>query len=189
MTFNHRFWDGRDDVCRENTPYIDSQKKFKGKGKAAEHEPDITSTIGIPDSIGNVVSDNLIDYSSDDFNESSPTIHTLRSRGGFKYGSGFTVAESCSSVSKRRPVASKRSPTPEVFITASESSTSVTARVSEKISKRVITVKTTAKNIWKPLYLQPLYGLVNTTNSLITHTFAFTKYIYLQELAASETFT
>ena len=131
----------------------------------------------------------MIDYSSDDFNESPPAIHTLRSRGGSKYGSEFTVAESSSSVSKRRPVESKRSPTPEVFITASKSSTSVTARDSEKISKRVITVKTTAKNIWKPLYLQPLYDLVNTTNSLITHTFAFTKYIYLQELAASETFT
>ncbi|KAG2196402.1 hypothetical protein INT47_012906 [Mucor saturninus] len=128
---------GRKRRSRKNTPYIDSQKKFKGKGKAAEHEPDITSTIGIPDSIRNVVSDNLIDYSSGDFNESPPAMHTLRSRGGFKYGSEFTAAESSSSVSKRRPVASKRSPTPEVFITASESSTSVTARDSEKISCRI----------------------------------------------------
>jgi hypothetical protein len=31
-----------------------------------------------------------------------------------------------------------------------------------------------------------LYDLVHTTNLLVTHTFAFTKYIYLQELAANE---
>ncbi|KAG0750749.1 hypothetical protein G6F17_013433 [Rhizopus arrhizus] len=58
----------------------------------------------------------------------------------------------------------------------------------KKISKRVMTIKTTVKNIWKPVYLQPLYDLVHTTNLLVTHTFAFTKYIYLQELAANENF-
>ena len=51
-----------------------------------------------------------------------------------------------------------------------------------------MTIKTTVKNIWKPEYLQPLYGLVHATNLLVTHTFAFTKYIYLQELAANENF-
>jgi hypothetical protein len=56
----------------------------------------------------------------------------------------------------------------------------------KKISKRVMTIKTTVKNIWKPVYLQPLYDLVHTTNLLVTHTFAFTKYIYLQELTANE---
>jgi hypothetical protein len=58
----------------------------------------------------------------------------------------------------------------------------------EKISKRVMTIKTTVKNTWKPAYLQLLYGLVHTTNLLVTHTFAFTKHIYLQELAANENF-
>ncbi|KAG1574171.1 hypothetical protein G6F48_013314 [Rhizopus delemar] len=50
----------------------------------------------------------------------------------------------------------------------------------KKISKRVMTIKTTVKNIWKPVYLEPLYDLVHTTNLLVTHKFAFTKYIYLQ---------
>ncbi|KAG1155476.1 hypothetical protein G6F37_008512 [Rhizopus arrhizus] len=45
----------------------------------------------------------------------------------------------------------------------------------KKISKRVMTIKTTAKNIWKPAYLQALHDLVHTTNLLITHTFAFFK--------------
>ncbi|KAG1136521.1 hypothetical protein G6F38_011987 [Rhizopus arrhizus] len=45
----------------------------------------------------------------------------------------------------------------------------------KKISKRVMTIKTTVKNIWKSAYLQPLYDLVHTTNLLVTHTFAFTK--------------
>jgi hypothetical protein len=58
----------------------------------------------------------------------------------------------------------------------------------KKISKRVMAIKTTVKNIWKPAYLQLIYGLVHTTNLLVTHTFAFTKYIYLQELAANENF-
>ncbi|KAG0733147.1 hypothetical protein G6F23_013628 [Rhizopus arrhizus] len=58
----------------------------------------------------------------------------------------------------------------------------------KKISKRVMTIKMTVKNIWKPAYLQALHDLVHTTNLLVTHTFAFTKYIYLQELAANENF-
>jgi hypothetical protein len=33
-----------------------------------------------------------------------------------------------------------------------------------------------------------LYDLVRPTNLLVIHTFAFTKYIYLQELAANENF-
>jgi hypothetical protein len=58
----------------------------------------------------------------------------------------------------------------------------------KEISKRVMTIKTAVKNISKPTYLQPLYDLVHTTNLLVTHTFAFTKYIYLQELTANENF-
>jgi hypothetical protein len=58
--------------------------------------------------------------------------------------------------------------------------------VPKKISKRVMTIKITVKNIWKPAYLQALYDLVHTTNLLVTHIFAFTKYIYLQELAVNE---
>jgi hypothetical protein len=45
----------------------------------------------------------------------------------------------------------------------------------KKISKYVMTIKTTVKNICKPAYLQPLYDLIHTTNLLVTHTFAFTK--------------
>jgi hypothetical protein len=52
-----------------------------------------------------------------------------------------------------------------------------------------MTIKTAVKNIWKPAYLQPLYDLVYTINLLVTHTFAFTKYIHLQELAVNKNFT
>ncbi|CEP15153.1 hypothetical protein [Parasitella parasitica] len=55
-------------------------------------------------------------------------------------------------------------------------------------SKRVITIKTTIKGIWKYDYRQPLYDLVHTTNLLVTHTYAFTKYIFLKELATDENF-
>ncbi|KAI8641463.1 hypothetical protein BD408DRAFT_418078 [Parasitella parasitica] len=37
-------------------------------------------------------------------------------------------------------------------------------------------------------FLQPLYNLVNTTHTVITHTFAFSKYIFLKELSANSNF-
>lgn len=52
----------------------------------------------------------------------------------------------------------------------------------------MITIKTTIKNIWKYDYRQPLYDLVRTTELLITHTYAFTKYIFLRELAMDDDF-
>ncbi|CEP17069.1 hypothetical protein [Parasitella parasitica] len=63
-----------------------------------------------------------------------------------------------------------------------------TSNHSESPSKRVITIKTTIKGIWKYDYRQPLYDLVHTTNLLVTHTYAFTKYIFLKELAIDENF-
>ncbi|KAI8638846.1 hypothetical protein BD408DRAFT_422360 [Parasitella parasitica] len=40
----------------------------------------------------------------------------------------------------------------------------------------------------KPEYLQPLHNLVNTTHAVITHTFAFSKYMFLKELATNSNF-
>ncbi|KAI8641375.1 hypothetical protein BD408DRAFT_418164, partial [Parasitella parasitica] len=37
-------------------------------------------------------------------------------------------------------------------------------------------------------YLQPLHNLVNTTHTVITHTFAFSKYMFLKELATNSNF-
>lgn len=36
--------------------------------------------------------------------------------------------------------------------------------------------------MWNPNYTRALYNLVDTTNSLVTHTFSFSKYIFLREL-------
>ncbi|CAO3698228.1 unnamed protein product [Rhizopus stolonifer] len=49
-------------------------------------------------------------------------------------------------------------------------------------SKRVITIKSTIKNIWNQNYLRPLYDLVDNVNTLVSHTFGFSKYIFLEEL-------
>ena len=68
------------------------------------------------------------------------------------------------------------------------SAENVSNRALDNSSKHVITVKTTIKNIWKTNYLQPLYDLVHTTNSLVTHTFSFSKHIFLQELATNGNF-
>ncbi|KAI7905649.1 uncharacterized protein BX663DRAFT_484132 [Cokeromyces recurvatus] len=48
--------------------------------------------------------------------------------------------------------------------------------------KRVIAVKTTVKNIWKPAYIKPLQDLVDIINTIVTPTFAFIKYIFVSEL-------
>ena len=53
---------------------------------------------------------------------------------------------------------------------------------------RIMAVKTTVRSIWKQEYIQPLYDLVNTTNILVTHTFAFIKYILIQELQSDDDF-
>ncbi|RCH99918.1 hypothetical protein CU097_014140 [Rhizopus azygosporus] len=49
-------------------------------------------------------------------------------------------------------------------------------------TKRVVTVKATVKSVWNPIYRRALYELVDATNTIVTHTFTFSKYIFLQEL-------
>ncbi|CEG76433.1 hypothetical protein RMATCC62417_11330 [Rhizopus microsporus] len=50
------------------------------------------------------------------------------------------------------------------------------------VKKRAVAVKTTVKSIWKPNYTQALHELVNIANTLVAHTFAFSKHILLKEL-------
>lgn len=62
----------------------------------------------------------------------------------------------------------------------SEASSIATTKRNIKVAdKRVITVETTVKNIWKPQYIKPLQDLVDITNTIVTHTFAFSKYIFV----------
>ncbi|KAI9260954.1 hypothetical protein EDC94DRAFT_132528 [Helicostylum pulchrum] len=56
------------------------------------------------------------------------------------------------------------------------------------VKKRVITIKTTVKNIWKPSHIPALHDLVKVTNMIVTNTFAFLKYVFIQELESSENF-
>ncbi|KAG1454964.1 hypothetical protein G6F56_007191 [Rhizopus delemar] len=76
--------------------------------------------------------------------------------------------------------ASKPDPTP--------TSSSSTTKSLDATTKQVVTVKTTIKSIWKQEFMQPLYDLVNTTNTIVTHTFAFSKYIFLKELTTNSVF-
>ncbi|KAG1046546.1 hypothetical protein G6F43_010972 [Rhizopus delemar] len=111
--------------------------------------------------------------------------------------SALRITKSTSAAVESSTTASKisiSSPKPSEPVPTAFKSAATSVKASDikegpkKISKRVMTIKTTVKNIWKPVYLQPLYDLVHTTNLLVTHTFAFTKYIYLQELATNENF-
>ncbi|CAO3671467.1 unnamed protein product [Rhizopus stolonifer] len=55
-------------------------------------------------------------------------------------------------------------------------------------SKRVIIIKSTIKNIWNQNYPRPLYDLVDNVNTLVSHTFGFSKYIFLEELKRTNDF-
>ncbi|KAG1137651.1 hypothetical protein G6F37_011068 [Rhizopus arrhizus] len=128
-----------------------------------------------------------LEYSSDDFD--APVVK--RPFLGESTKSAFRITKSTSAAVEPSTTASKTSLTFPSLSSLCPVPTDKASDIKEgpkKISKRVMTIKTTVKNIWKPVYLQPLYDLVHTTNLLVTHTFAFTKYIYFQELAANENF-
>ncbi|CEP13065.1 hypothetical protein [Parasitella parasitica] len=48
--------------------------------------------------------------------------------------------------------------------------------------RRIMTIKSTIQDIWKSNYIEPLHKLVDITNHLVTHTYFFIKYIFLQEM-------
>ncbi|KAG1040758.1 hypothetical protein G6F43_012222 [Rhizopus delemar] len=184
---------------RENIPQSGSPKRLKGKGKATDSEVTTTSSIGISTTDEPIVfnkitlEDNDLEYSSDDFD--APVVK--RPFLGESTKSAFRITKSTSAAvgsSTTTPKTSLTPPKPNEPVPTAFKSTAASVKSSDikedskKMSKRVMTIKTTVKNIWKPAYLQPLYDLVHTTNLLVTHTFAFTKYIYLQELAANENF-
>ncbi|KAG1449777.1 hypothetical protein G6F46_003759 [Rhizopus delemar] len=184
---------------RENIPQSGSQKRLKGKGKATDSEVTATSSTGIsttdePTVFNKItLEDNDLEYSGDDFD--APAIKRSFLGESTKFAS--RIAKSTSAAVESSTTASKTSinpPKPSKPVPTAFKSAATSVKASDikegpkKISKRVMTIKTTVKNIWKPAYLQPLYDLVHTTNLLVTHTFAFTKYIYLQELAVNENF-
>ncbi|KAI7902284.1 uncharacterized protein BX663DRAFT_71047 [Cokeromyces recurvatus] len=70
---------------------------------------------------------------------------------------------------------------PQRFISSTAVSVSSSLDKNET-KKQVITVKATVKSIWNPMHMQALFELVDATNIVVTHTFAFSKYIFLQEL-------
>ncbi|KAG0811456.1 hypothetical protein G6F20_007141 [Rhizopus arrhizus] len=194
---------------RENTPQSGLQKRLKGKGKATDSEVTTTSSTGISTTDETIMFNKItlddydLEYSSDDFD--APVVK--RPFLGESTKSAFRITKSTSAIVESSTTASKTSltfpkpskPVPTAFNSAATSvkpsfcpvpidKASDIKEGPKKISKRVMTIKTTVKNIWKPAYLQALHDLVHTTNLLVTHTFAFTKYIYLQELAANENF-
>ncbi|KAG1135551.1 hypothetical protein G6F37_011813 [Rhizopus arrhizus] len=131
-----------------------------------------------------------LEYSSDDFD--APVVK--RPFLGELTKSAFRIARSTSAAVKSSTTASKTSltsskpskPVPTAFNSAASfvkssfcpmpvDKASDIKEGPKKISKCVMTIKTTVKNIWKPAYLQVLYDLVHITNLLVTHNVAFTK--------------
>ncbi|KAG1137908.1 hypothetical protein G6F37_011908 [Rhizopus arrhizus] len=181
----------------ENTPQSGPQKRLKGKGKATDSEVTTISSTSISTTDETIMFNKItlddydLEYSSDDFD--APVVKRPFLSESTK--SDFRITKLTSAAVESSTTASKTSltslkpskPVPTAFKSAATSVKSSFCPVSvdkasdikegpKKISKRVMTIKTTVKNIWKPAYLQPLYDLVHTTNLLVTHTFAFTNY-------------
>jgi hypothetical protein len=189
-------------IGRENTPKSGSQqKRHKGKGKATDSEllPDMQDEVGSTSEIGLSVTDepslaNTITFDDYDFDYSGDFYEPIVQRPilGESSKSTFlpessksssTAAKSSSPAVKSTSPALSSSPSAIASMTAdkasaSEASSNDTTKGLEMTSKRVMTIKSTVKSIWKPAYLQPLYDLVNITHVLVTHTFAFSKYIF-----------
>ncbi|KAG1444029.1 hypothetical protein G6F46_000276 [Rhizopus delemar] len=177
----------------ENILRSGSQKRLKGKGKATDSKVTATSSTGIsttdePPVFNKItLEDYDLGYSSNDFD--APVVK--RPFLGESTKSAFRITKSTSAAVKSSTTASKasiNSPKPIKLVpTASKSSfcpvpfdkASDIKEGPKKISKRVMTIKTTVKNIWKLAYLQPLYDLVHITNLLIIHTLpSQSTYIY-----------
>ncbi|KAG1396106.1 hypothetical protein G6F60_009829 [Rhizopus arrhizus] len=134
-----------------------------GKGKATNSEATTTSSTGISTTDETIMFNKItlddydLEYSSDDFD--APVVKRL-----------FMPSKPVPTAFNSAATSVKSSFCPVPIDKASD-----IKEGPKKISKRVMTIKTTVKNIWKSAYLQPLYDLVHTTNLLVTHTFAFTK--------------
>jgi hypothetical protein len=183
-------------IGRENTPKSGSQqKRHKGKGKATDSEllPDMQDEVGSTSKIGLSGTDepslaNTITFDDYDFDYSGDFYEPIvqrpilgeSSKSTFQpqsSKSSSTAAKSTSPAVKSTSPAISSSPAAIASMTADKASASE-ASSNDTTSKRVMTIKSTVKSIWKPAYLQPLYDLVNITHVLVTHTFAFSKYIF-----------
>ncbi|CAO3608180.1 unnamed protein product [Mucor hiemalis] len=100
-----------------------------------------------------------------------------------------TVCKPSSSASSGSLIVSKSVSDPDDAATPENITKAGSASASRaNSSKRILTIKTTVDNIWKKGYLRPLYNLVEEVNTLVTHTFGFSKYIFLKEMSASTDF-
>ena len=48
--------------------------------------------------------------------------------------------------------------------------------------RRIMAIKSTINDIWEPKYLRELFDLVHFVNTVVTHTYALSKFIFLREV-------
>ncbi|EIE78376.1 hypothetical protein RO3G_03080 [Rhizopus delemar RA 99-880] len=141
-------------IGKENTPQSGSQKRFKGKGKAIDSEVITTSSIGISTTDEPIMfnkitlEDNDLEYSSDDFD--APVVK--RPFLGESTKSALRITKSTSAAVESSTTASKTSissPKPSEPVPTAFKSAATSVKASDikegpkKISKRVMTIKTT----------------------------------------------
>ncbi|KAG1494896.1 hypothetical protein G6F46_007158 [Rhizopus delemar] len=171
-----------DDIIDSLKSQFEDLKISNSTGNSTTDEPTVFNKIALDDYD--------LEYSSDDFD--APVVKRPFLGESIKSASRITkstsaAVESSTTASKTSIISPKPSkPVPTAFKSAVTSVKSSFCPVPvdkisdiregpKKLSKRMMTIKTTVKNIWKPAYLQPLQDLVHTTNLLATHTFSFTK--------------
>lgn len=182
---------------KENTSVAESFKKLKGTEKTSHAQitiDDYDLVESSEDSLFEFIFDKPALHDSRNLRAESSKSAAVGSSQGLKQISMNTSESSNSDSSKSKPVSNTpnttaASPEPGSSHDPIDETSGDATKNSEETVDRVITVKATISSIWNKQYLEPLYDLVNTTNLVVTHTFAFAKYIFLKEIEADENFS
>ena len=72
--------------------------------------------------------------------------------------------------------------------TASDKKSKTSTTDEDVKDKRIMTIKATIKDIWRPAYSRDFFDLGTFMNTVVTHTYALSKYIFLHEVKNSPAF-
>ncbi|GAA5808780.1 hypothetical protein MFLAVUS_002176 [Mucor flavus] len=191
---------------RDSTGKIGAGKKFKGKDKIVDTEVaatfsfqnmnenlnDAEADMEVEGSLNITLDDYNFDDTSDNFVEYITTKYDVgessKQAGNTSNPVSLTFQSNATSSSVPKDSHSSTTSVDPEFVLKSAKKLNEPHEPSDAIPDRRMAVKTTVRSIWKQGYMQPLYNLVNITNVLVTHTFAFTKYILIQELQSDDGF-
>ena len=114
---------------------------------------------------------------------------TLYTTGGASYNKGSSTSAKATAVESTTSGSSTLYATGGAsYSKGSSTSAKATEQTPEHQASRMMTIKTTVDAVCKPPYKKSLSELVRVTNTLVTHTYAFLKFIFLRELQEDQRF-